>query len=32
MKPSRLQEHLQKVHPDKQNKDFRFSQILGASF
>lgn len=35
MKPPLMQENLQKIHPDKWNKDYlfcRFSQILGISF
>ncbi|XP_025414674.1 protein ZBED8-like [Sipha flava] len=32
MKPSRLQEHLQKVHPDKQNKDLSFFTNIRDKF
>jgi hypothetical protein len=32
MKPSRLQDHLQRVHPDKQNKDLTFFSNLKEKF
>ncbi|XP_060873308.1 zinc finger BED domain-containing protein 5-like [Metopolophium dirhodum] len=32
MKPSRLKEHLQKVHPDKQNKDLSFFTNIRDKF
>lgn len=32
MKPSRLQEHLQKVHPDKQNKELSFITNIRDKF
>lgn len=32
MKPSRLQDHLQKIHPDKQNKDLSFFTNIRDKF